>query len=87
MTKMTMEIRGMSCGHCLNAVSKALNGVTGVKVEQVRMGSASLEYDPAQVTPETIREAVADAGYEAAVIPSEREGSARTPADSSLRAE
>ncbi len=65
MTKMTMEIRGMSCGHCLNAVSRALNTLEGVKVEQVRMGSAVLEYDPARVTPETIRDAVADAGYEA----------------------
>ena len=65
MTKMTMEIRGMSCGHCLNAVSRALNTLEGVKVEQVRMGGATVEYDPARVTPERIREAVGDAGYEA----------------------
>ncbi len=65
MTKLTMEIRGMSCGHCLNAVSRALNAVDGVKVEEVRIGSATLEYDPARVTTEKIRDAVADAGYDA----------------------
>jgi copper chaperone CopZ len=65
MTKLNMEIRGMSCGHCLNAVSRALNTLDGVKVEQVRIGSATLEYDPARVTPEKIRDAVSDAGYEA----------------------
>ncbi len=65
MTKLTMGIRGMSCGHCLNAVSRALNAVDGVKVEEVRIGSATLEYDPARVTTEKIRDAVADAGYDA----------------------
>ena len=66
MTKLTMEIRGMSCGHCLRAVNTALNSVDGVKVEQVRMGQAAVEYDPAKVKPEQISEAVTDAGYEVA---------------------
>jgi copper chaperone len=66
MTKLNMEIRGMSCGHCLNAVSRALSGVEGVKVDQVRIGAASVEYDPARVTPDAIKDAVADAGYEVA---------------------
>lgn len=64
MQRLDLQISGMSCGHCLNAVSKALNTLDGVKVEQVRMGAASLEYDPARVTPEAIREAVSDQGYE-----------------------
>lgn len=67
MARATMEIRGMSCGHCLNAVSRALNTLDGVKVEQVRIGAATLEYDPARVTPDAIRDAVADAGYDATV--------------------
>jgi copper chaperone len=65
MTKLSMEIRGMSCGHCLNAVSRALNTLDGVRVEQVRMGAAVLEYDPARTNPDAIKDAVADAGYEA----------------------
>ena len=66
MTKMTMEIRGMTCGHCLSAVNKALNSLDGVKIEQVRIGQASVEYDPTKVKPEQITGAIADAGDEVA---------------------
>ena len=66
MTKMTMEIRGMSCGHCVKAVEKSLKALEGVEVEQVGIGSAAVQYDPQRATPEAIREAVADAGYEVA---------------------
>lgn len=60
---MTMQISGMSCGHCVRGVEKALSSVGGVKVEQVQVGSATLTYDPAQVAPETIARAVQDEGY------------------------
>lgn len=64
MVKLTMAIRGMSCGHCVQGVTKALESLDGVKVEQVRIGSAVVQYDPAKVTPDAMREAVADEGYE-----------------------
>lgn len=64
MVKLAMAIRGMSCGHCVQGVTKALESLDGVKVEQVRIGSAVVQYDPAKVTPDAMREAVADEGYE-----------------------
>ena len=64
MNRLSLEIRGMSCGHCVQAVSKALTSLNGVKVNQVKIGSATLEYDPARVSPDAIGEAVADEGYE-----------------------
>ena len=45
MTRLTLHIEGMSCGHCLNAVNQALAAVPGVTVGSVRMGRAELEYD------------------------------------------
>ena len=66
MSRTTLKIDGMSCGHCVASVKKALEGLDGVKVEQVAIGTATVEYDPARATPERIAEAVNDAGYEAA---------------------
>ena len=64
MDKLTMEIRGMSCGHCVKGVTAALAAMDGVKVEDVKIGSAVVEYDPAKVTPDAMRSAIADEGYE-----------------------
>ena len=65
MSKLKLEIEGMSCGHCVAAVSEALRELPGVSVEGVRIGSAEVIYEPAQVSPEQIVLAVEDAGYAA----------------------
>lgn len=65
MRQITLHIDGMSCGHCLNAVSQALGRLPGVEIESVRMGRAELRYDDSVINPETITNAVADAGYRA----------------------
>ena len=67
MSKLTMKIDGMSCGHCVAAVKEALAEVEGVQASEVRIGQAEVSYDPAAVTPERLAEAVRDAGYEPAV--------------------
>jgi copper chaperone len=67
---LTLDIKGMSCGHCLNAVNQALGGLAGVRVDAVRIGRAELHFDPSQVTPERITSAVEDAGYDASVVAS-----------------
>jgi copper chaperone len=63
--RLTLHIEGMSCGHCLNAVNRALAELPGVEVESVRMGRADLRYDEQQLNPARIEAAVADAGYRA----------------------
>ena len=67
MERVTIEIGGMSCGHCVAAVAQALGGVEGVKVEAVQIGSASVEYDPAVATPERIGKAIEEEGFQARV--------------------
>lgn len=64
MQKLTLEIGGMSCGHCVGAVKKALASLPGVQVDDVQIGRATIDYDPAKVQDTQIREAVDDAGYE-----------------------
>ncbi len=58
-----IRIEGMHCDHCVMAVKKELNKVPGLRVQDVRVGSATVEYDEHIVTPEKIREAVEEAGY------------------------
>ncbi len=64
MQKMTLQIGGMSCGHCVGAVRKALEQLPSVKIDALTIGSATVEYDPSTIGGEAIRDAVDDAGYE-----------------------
>jgi copper chaperone len=63
MTSLNLTIDGMSCGHCVMSVHKALRALDGVDVQQVQIGSAALQYDPARRTVEEILEAVRDQGF------------------------
>ena len=65
MKPLTLNITGMSCGHCVNAVSQTLNAMPGVKVESVQMGRATVSYDEGAVKPDAIERAIGDAGYTA----------------------
>jgi copper chaperone len=67
MRQATIYIDGMSCGHCLNAVNRALSGVPGVTIEAVRIGRADVRYDETTTKPADLETAVADAGYRATV--------------------
>jgi copper chaperone len=59
----TFEISGMSCGHCVKAVDKALQQTAGVSVDAVAIGSATVSFDPAQTTAQQIAQAIDEAGY------------------------
>jgi copper chaperone len=63
MDRITMKIDGMSCGHCVSQVAKALTGIEGVQVEQVQVGSATVAFDPAAASEERIAQAIEDEGY------------------------
>jgi copper chaperone CopZ len=65
MRSLTLHIEGMSCGHCLNTVKRALAELPGVEVESVRIGRADLRYDERALEPARIEAAVANAGYRA----------------------
>jgi copper chaperone CopZ len=67
MTLVTLHIEGMSCGHCLNAVSRALNAVPGAEVKSVQMGRAEVEV-LAKPAVEALVAAVAEAGYRATAV-------------------
>lgn len=59
----SLSIDGMSCGHCVAHVRKALAAVPGVHVDDVAIGTATIHYDAGAVAPEDIAKAVSSAGY------------------------
>ena len=67
MEKLELTIEGMTCEHCVRAVRGRLEQTPGVKVTDVQVGAATLEYDPAKTNVDDIEEAIADEGYTAFV--------------------
>ncbi|RWZ60572.1 copper chaperone [Halobacillus fulvus] len=61
----TIQVQGMTCGHCEKAVKGALNEVEGVQSVDVDLatGAVNVSYeDPA--TLEQMHEAIEDQGYD-----------------------
>jgi copper chaperone len=67
MTK-TLQIKGMTCEHCVRAVTKALQGVAGVANVSVDLSAGRAQVDgPAD--PGSLVQAIEKQGYEARVVP------------------
>ena len=65
MVKVVLKVSGMSCEHCVKAVTNALYslpGIDGVSVD-LGAGEVSLEHDPAQITLNAIKAGIMDQGY------------------------
>ena len=54
MERLRLEIDGMSCDHCVRAVTTALRALPGVLVEEVAIGRATVDYDPTTLSPSAI---------------------------------
>jgi copper chaperone CopZ len=59
----TFLISGMSCGGCVNSLTRVLKSTPGVEPLEVEIGKAKLRLDDA-VTTETVKAAVDRAGFE-----------------------
>ncbi|GGA22748.1 MULTISPECIES: copper chaperone CopZ [Psychrobacillus] len=66
MKNITLEVQGMSCGHCVNAVEGSVGQLAGVEQVKVNLADAQVEvaFDESQVTLDTIKETIEDQGYE-----------------------
>lgn len=64
MTEITLQIDGMHCGACVQRVSKALAGTSGLTVKEVRVGAARIEASEPGAAEKAV-EAITKAGYQA----------------------
>lgn len=61
----TIKIKGMSCNHCVMAVTKALEEIDAIKNVKVDLKKGEAAFDGiGTVDMDTIREKIKKAGYE-----------------------
>jgi len=60
-----IKVKGMSCGHCAAAVTKALQSLPGVSEVQVDLAGSRVTFQSAApVSPEEVARVIKAAGYE-----------------------
>jgi copper chaperone len=61
----TIKIKGMSCPHCVMAVTKALNAIDGMKDIKIDLKTGTATYEETKpVDSQVIAVAIKKAGYE-----------------------
>lgn len=62
----TLQVQGMTCGHCKAAVTNALKELDGVKRVEVHLqeGTVDVDYDETKVNVEKLKEAIEEQGYD-----------------------
>ena len=59
-----ITVTGMSCQHCVSAVTRALNAIEGVSDVSVDLSSGKVEWTETSPIPlETIESAITDLGF------------------------
>ncbi|GAA2573973.1 heavy-metal-associated domain-containing protein [Winogradskya consettensis] len=63
----TYTVSGMTCGHCVQAVTSELSELPGVAGVEIDLGSGAVTVTSAEpLTDDAVRAAVDEAGYELA---------------------
>ncbi|SEM14911.1 copper chaperone [Mesobacillus persicus] len=68
MEKVTLNVTGMSCGHCVKAVEGSVGALEGVNSVKVNLDASTVdvEYNNETVTLDKIKETIDDQGYDVA---------------------
>jgi len=66
--KKVMLVEGMSCQHCVKAVTNALTSLEGVTNVKVDLKNKKVEVEGNNLVDQLLKEAVEDAGYDVVEI-------------------
>ncbi|MCY8939677.1 copper chaperone CopZ [Peribacillus frigoritolerans] len=66
MKNITLNIQGMSCGHCVNSIEGSVGQLEGINQVNVKLNDAQVEvtFNESQVSLDKIKETIEDQGYE-----------------------
>ncbi|MDQ0111116.1 copper ion binding protein [Paenibacillus harenae] len=64
MTNMTLQVEGMSCGHCVNSIEGALKAIGVVGKVDLTKNTVDVSFDENQVNLEAVKEAIEEQGYD-----------------------
>ena len=60
-----IKIKGMSCNHCVMAVTRALNEIEGIKNVKVDLAKGEADFDEVKTSDmDLVRKAIKKEGYE-----------------------
>ncbi|OQB24750.1 MAG: Copper chaperone CopZ [Firmicutes bacterium ADurb.Bin182] len=61
-----LNVNGMSCRHCVNAINKAVGALDGVRGVMVDLNNkiVKVEYDEGKISLDTIKNEIEDQGYD-----------------------
>ena len=65
MSKVEIQIEGMTCGHCAMTITKELSGLAGVANVQVDHTKGSAVVEQSGLSNDQLAEAITSAGYTA----------------------
>ena len=63
MANATFIVEGMTCGHCVKAVSEEVAGVAGVQRVDIDLAGKTMAVDADVIDVDALRAAVEEAGY------------------------
>lgn len=68
MAQKTLDVKGMTCGHCKMAVTNALKELDGVQNVDVDLdtGKVDVTFEDGKVSDAQMKEAIEDQGYDVA---------------------
>ena len=66
MERTVVKVDGMTCAGCVRSVTNVLQALPGVEtaVVSLEQGQATVSFDAEQISVESLRRAIEDAGYE-----------------------
>lgn len=66
MKQITLQVQGMSCGHCVNSIEGSVGNLNGVKSVKAHLDKSSVdvEFDANTVSIEEIKNEVEEQGYD-----------------------
>jgi copper chaperone len=66
MQSTTLNVKGMTCGHCVKAVEGSVGELKGVDSVKVHLdeGKVDVSFDSAKVSLDKIKETIDDQGYD-----------------------
>jgi copper chaperone len=66
MEELSYIVAGMSCDHCMAAVTEEVEQVSGVTAVEIDLATKRVVVRGEDVSDDAVREAIGEAGYEAA---------------------
>ncbi|SOC43915.1 copper chaperone CopZ [Ureibacillus acetophenoni] len=66
MQSITLNVQGMSCGHCVSAIEGSVGKLEGVNEVKVKLDDAQVEvsFNESQLPLEKIKETIEEQGYD-----------------------